>query len=140
MTPNTIPANLTDSPTLRPPLLPVDSVYRSSVASSMFSHDDSRSAVFGIGGLDEPVLEMDEDEAEDVGVVAEMARPGKPKLPRILADEVEKAGGEIIVACCGPTSLNAAMRKFVADQIDVGKVWRGDMSGAIKLVSEDYEW
>ncbi|KAG8678430.1 hypothetical protein FRC09_019847, partial [Ceratobasidium sp. 395] len=117
MTPNTIPANLTDSPTLRPPLLPVDSVYRSSVASSMFSHDDSRSAVFGIGGLDEPVLEMDEDEAEDVGVVAEMARPGKPKLPRILADEVEKAGGEIIVACCGPTSLNAAMRKFVADQI-----------------------
>ncbi|KAG8692860.1 hypothetical protein FRC08_009488, partial [Ceratobasidium sp. 394] len=119
MTPNTIPANLTDSPTLRPPLLPADPMYRSSMASSMFSHDDSRSsAVFGIGGLDEPVLEMDEDEADDVGVVAEMARPGKPKLPRILADEVERAGGEIIVACCGPTSLNAAMRKFVADQID----------------------
>ncbi|KAG8717516.1 hypothetical protein FRC09_014147 [Ceratobasidium sp. 395] len=62
---------------------------------------------------------MGEGEAEDVGVVAEMTRLGKRKLPRTLADEVEKAGGEIIVACCGPTSLNAAMRKFVADQIDI---------------------
>jgi hypothetical protein len=31
--------------------------------------------------------------------VAELARPGKPKLNRILADEVERAGGEVIVAC-----------------------------------------
>ncbi|QRV85779.1 Ferric reductase like transmembrane component [Ceratobasidium sp. AG-Ba] len=142
MTPTIPGANLTDSPTLRPPLLPSDPTYRSSVADSMFSrgsvYDDSRS-MFGVSP-DDPILEMDDDEAEDVNVVAEMARPGKPKLPRILADEVERAGGEIIVACCGPTSLNAAMRKFVADQIDVGKVWRGDMSGSIKLVSEDYEW
>jgi hypothetical protein len=92
-----------DSPVLRPPLLSADPTYRSSVAESMFSRgsvfDDSRSAVFGVGGLDEPVLEMDEDEAEDVNFVAELARPGKPKLPRILADEVERAGGEIVVAC-----------------------------------------
>jgi hypothetical protein len=42
---------------------------------------------------------------------------------------------EMLMGClgCGPTSLNAAMRKLVADQIDIGKVWRGDMSGAIKL-------
>lgn len=121
--------------TLRPPLLN-DPTYRSSVASSMFSRgsifSDSRS-VFGSGGMDEPAVEMDDEEAEDVGCVAELARPGKPKLARILADEVERAEGEVVVACCGPTSLNAAMRKIVSDQLDIGKVWRGDMSGSITL-------
>ncbi|CAE6414147.1 unnamed protein product [Rhizoctonia solani] len=124
---------------LRPPLL-TDATYRSSVASSMFSrgsvYDDSRS----VFGADDPVFEMDEEEMEDINHVAELARPGKPKLDRVLSDEVEKAEGEVIVACCGPTSLNAAMRKFVADQLSPSKVWRGDMSGSIKLVSEDYAW
>ncbi|KAG8690016.1 hypothetical protein FRC11_014393, partial [Ceratobasidium sp. 423] len=123
---------------LRPPML--DTAHRGSMAESMFSrgsvYDDSRS----VFGSDDPVFEMDEDEAEDVNHVAELARPGKPKLDRILGDEVEKAMGEVIVACCGPTSLNAAMRKFVADQLSPSKVWKGDMSGSIKLVSEDYAW
>ena len=44
-------------------------------------------------------LNLDEQEAEDVGIVAEHARPGKPKLERILADEVERAKGAIAVAC-----------------------------------------
>lgn len=44
-------------------------------------------------------LNLDEREAEDVGVMAEHARPGKPKFDRILADEVERAKGAIAVAC-----------------------------------------
>ncbi|KAJ1309512.1 hypothetical protein OPQ81_006286 [Rhizoctonia solani] len=124
---------------LRPPLF-ADPTFRSSVAESMFSrgsvYDDSRS----VFGADDPVFEMDEDEAEDINHVAELARPGKPRLDRILSDEVQKATGEVIVACCGPTSLNAAMRKFVADELSPAKVWKGDMSGSIKLVSEDYAW
>lgn len=44
-------------------------------------------------------LELDESELADIGVVAERARPGKPRLDRILADEVERSKGAIIVGC-----------------------------------------
>ncbi|TBU35891.1 hypothetical protein BD311DRAFT_708390 [Dichomitus squalens] len=85
-------------------------------------------------------LNLDEQEAEDVGIVAEHARPGKPKLERILADEVERAKGAIAVACCGPTSLDAMIRKIVAAQIDPQKVKRGDMRGSIALFSEEFSY
>lgn len=83
-------------------------------------------------------LDFDERELEDVGAVAERARPGRPKLDRILADEVERAHGAIAVACCGPTSLNAVVRKTIAAQIDPGRIRRGDMRGSITLISEDF--
>ncbi|KAI0950594.1 hypothetical protein AcW1_005733 [Taiwanofungus camphoratus] len=85
-------------------------------------------------------LEHDEQELQDVGIVAEHARPGKPKLDRILADEVERAKGPIIVGCCGPTSLNAVMRKAVAAQISPERIRHGDMRGSIAFVSEDFEY
>lgn len=44
-------------------------------------------------------LELDEQEMQDVGFVAEHARPGKPRLDRILADEVRQAQGAIVVGC-----------------------------------------
>ena len=44
-------------------------------------------------------LDLDESEVEDVGIVAEHARPGRPRLDRILADEVERAKGALAVAC-----------------------------------------
>lgn len=83
---------------------------------------------------------ISEEEARDINVVAEHARPGKPKLDRILADEVEQSEGSVMVACCGPTSLNAMVRKIIAAQIDPGRVWRGDMRGSISLVSEEFEY
>jgi hypothetical protein len=49
-----------------------------------------------------PLLEIDEEEMEDLHVISEMARPGKPRLDRILADEVERARGAIAVACKPP--------------------------------------
>lgn len=48
---------------------------------------------------EEVSLVMDQRELHDVGVVSEYARPGKPKLDRILADEVQHSDGSIIVAC-----------------------------------------
>ena len=39
---------------------------------------------------------------------------------------------------CGPTTLNAVVRKTVAAQIDPGRIRRGDLSGAISLVSEEF--
>ncbi|KAH7926310.1 hypothetical protein BV22DRAFT_365979 [Leucogyrophana mollusca] len=89
---------------------------------------------------DQVRLELDEIEAIDVNIIAEHARPGKPKLDRILADEVERSKGSVVVACCGPTSLNAMVRKIIAAQIDPGRIRRGDMRGSIALVSEEFEY
>ncbi|KAG2753223.1 hypothetical protein P692DRAFT_20723005 [Suillus brevipes Sb2] len=92
------------------------------------------------GTLDSIHFHISEEEARDINVVAEHARPGKPKLDRILADEVEQSEGSVMVACCGPTSLNAMVRKIIVAQIDPGRVWRGDMRGSISLVSEEFEY
>jgi hypothetical protein len=53
----------------------------------------------GGDGEIEPRLEIDDQELEDIQVVSEMARPGKPKLDRILADEVGRSRGAVAVAC-----------------------------------------
>jgi len=95
----------------------------------------------GVGAYGEEVkIEFDEQEIHDVSAVAEHARPGRPKLDRLLTEEVENARGSILVACCGPTSLNAVVRKYVAAQIDPAKIRRGDMRGSITLVAEDFEY
>jgi len=44
-------------------------------------------------------FEMDEREATDVDAVSEHARPGKPKLDKLIADEVQASKGAIVVAC-----------------------------------------
>ncbi|KIY43402.1 hypothetical protein FISHEDRAFT_53453 [Fistulina hepatica ATCC 64428] len=83
-------------------------------------------------------LHMSRRELRDVSIVSEFARAGKPRLDLILRDEVQMATGSIIVACCGPTSLNALVRKHVALQIDPSRLRRGDRRGQIELVSEDF--
>ncbi|OSC99070.1 hypothetical protein PYCCODRAFT_1373773 [Trametes coccinea BRFM310] len=85
-------------------------------------------------------LDLDDQEVEDVGIVAEHARPGKPRLDRILADEVERAKGAVAVACCGPTSLDAMMRKLIATQINPDRIRKGDMRGSIALFSEEFAY
>jgi len=47
----------------------------------------------------EPRIEISDQEVEDIQVVSEMARPGKPKIDKILADEVGRARGAVAVAC-----------------------------------------
>jgi hypothetical protein len=103
-------------------------------------------------------LDVDNLEMDDVTVVSEYARPGKPKLDLILADEVEVATGSVIVAgkslfdrvplcrmfssCrivgCGPTSMIAILKKAVAAQINPSRIRRGDMRGSITLITEDW--
>ncbi|KAG2134412.1 uncharacterized protein EDB93DRAFT_846139 [Suillus bovinus] len=92
------------------------------------------------GSLNPVQFDISEEESRDISVIAEHARPGKPKLDRILADEVEQSEGSVMVACCGPTSLNVMVRKIIAAQIDPWRVWRGDMRGSISLVSEEFEY
>ncbi|KAG8940828.1 hypothetical protein FRC04_005009 [Tulasnella sp. 424] len=90
--------------------------------------------------IDDVPLDMDDEELDDLAVVSETARPGKPKLDKILHDEVERAKGAVAVACCGPTSLNALTRKVVSSLIDPDRIQRGDLRGLVTLVSEDFEW
>ncbi|KIJ68920.1 hypothetical protein HYDPIDRAFT_79795 [Hydnomerulius pinastri MD-312] len=99
------------------------------------------SSMMSDGSSDQQIrFEIDEQEAIDVEIIAEHARPGKPKLDKVIADEVEAAKGSVIVACCGPTSLNAMVRKIIAAQIDPSRIRQGDMRGSIALVSEEFEY
>lgn len=131
------------------------STIKSTVQSSMPSLTPTAATPGGVrwldpsspGGLDSKAglesgsgLALDPQEVRDLQVVSEWARPGKPKLGRILADEVEASKGRIAVACCGPTSLNALMRKLVAEQISPGRVARGDLRGSIDFITEDFEY
>jgi hypothetical protein len=43
-------------------------------------------------------------------------------------------------AGCGPTSLDALVRKIIAAKIDPARIRRGDMRGMITLVSEEFEY
>lgn len=67
---------------------------------------DSYSAVHStstLGASDAIPFEMDEQEAIDVHVVSEHARPGKPRLDKVIADETRASKGAIVVAC--PSAL-----------------------------------
>ena len=87
----------------RTDLLPTPATARSTSRLSQWTDTDSFAELVPQGEVEnvreQLRLNLDEQEAEDVGIVAEHARPGKPKLERILADEVERAKGALAVAC-----------------------------------------
>ncbi|GAA6060092.1 hypothetical protein JCM10212_003500 [Sporobolomyces blumeae] len=83
---------------------------------------------------DEFFLDVTAAEREDLDFVAELARPGYPRLKQILDDEVHRSVGKTIVACCGPSSLNTLVRNLVASRIDLKKVARGDPRGQVSIV------
>ncbi|KAF8522267.1 hypothetical protein BU17DRAFT_45155 [Hysterangium stoloniferum] len=84
-------------------------------------------------------FDMDEVEADDMPVVSERARPGRAKIDVIMANEAQACRGSMIVACCGPTSLNVVVRKSIATQIHPSRILTG-AAPTIALVSEDFEW
>jgi hypothetical protein len=65
---------------------------------SIASQESSRQALIR-EVVEEPQLELGEQEMRDISIMAEFARPGRPKLDMILRDEVGTAGGRIVVAC-----------------------------------------
>lgn len=85
-------------------------------------------------------LELGAQEMRDVSIMTEFALPGRPKLDLILKDEVGRTGGRVVVACCGPTTLNAVVRKIVAAQISPSQIRRRDYGGSIDLVVEDFSY
>jgi hypothetical protein len=85
-------------------------------------------------------LEVEQRELRELAHVAEFAHPGRPNVRAILRDEVEHASGPVVVAVCGPMTLNTVVRKAVAALIDPSRIWKGDERGWIELVSEEFEY
>ena len=70
--------------------------------STSNAHHTSRSpanSTSTLGASGSVPFEMDEQEAIDVNVVSELARPGKPKLDKVIADEAQASKGAVVVAC-----------------------------------------
>jgi len=88
----------------------------------------------------ENLYDVSSTELDDLSYVASLARSGRPRLDRILAEEVNRASGALAVACCGPTSLSNVVRKVVSSQINPSHVYNGDERGAITFISEDFSF
>lgn len=85
-------------------------------------------------------IDMDEDENADLHVVAELARPGYPKLDVILREEARQAAGRVLVSACGPSSLGDLIRSIASKQINVAEIRKGHLNAHINVVTESYEW
>ena len=84
------------------PAADIDSPFSSRVPSTY----DLRDAGFARNGAESfivpgegPGVMIDAVERKDLSVVAEVACPGKPKLDRVLAQEIAVSKGPIVVAC-----------------------------------------
>ncbi|KAN0061676.1 hypothetical protein ACQY0O_005667 [Thecaphora frezii] len=106
----------------------------------LVSDSASRAEVIGKPQKDDVPIDLDDDEDADLRVVAELARPGHPKLDRIVHEEVEQSHGRILVAQCGPKSLDVVLRSIVSKHINLERVKRGDLRGHVNVVSECFEW
>ncbi len=47
----------------------------------------------------DPIFGLNPAEKSDLGFIAALARSGRPRLDRILAEEVDRAAGALAVAC-----------------------------------------
>ncbi|WFC94560.1 hypothetical protein MBRA1_001192 [Malassezia brasiliensis] len=87
----------------------------------------------------EMTANLDASEISDFEIVAELTRAGYPKLDEIIGNEMERANGRTMTACCGPAGLLAVVRAIVAKHINVYQVWRGDLRGHANLYGESYD-
>lgn len=85
-------------------------------------------------------IDVDETEMADIGVVAELARSGYPKLDRIIREESQRASSRVLVSACGPSSLANLIRSIVSKQIDLSSIRKGQLNAHINVATESYEW
>lgn len=85
-------------------------------------------------------IDVDEAEMADIAVIAELARPGYPKLDRIIRQEADASAGRVLVSACGPSSLADLIRSIVSKQIDLKAIRAGKLNAHINVATESYEW
>ncbi|WVW86333.1 hypothetical protein I302_108377 [Kwoniella bestiolae CBS 10118] len=91
------------------------------------------------GGKKDGGLWIDESDYVAMDILTELTIKGKPKLSDMLKEEIDLNLGNMIVATCGPVTLNTVIRNLVSKHISPSKIRRGDKSGQIDIYSEDYE-
>ncbi|UZJ54713.1 hypothetical protein CBS101457_004033 [Exobasidium rhododendri] len=89
--------------------------------------------------VDAPI-DLDEGETMDLQVVAELARPGYPKLDTILRQEAQQSKGQVLVSACGPANLGTLVRSIASKQINISEIRKGHMNGNISVICEAYDY
>nr|XP_019010488.1 uncharacterized protein I206_04958 [Kwoniella pini CBS 10737]OCF49269.1 hypothetical protein I206_04958 [Kwoniella pini CBS 10737] len=84
-------------------------------------------------------LWIDESDYVAMNILSENSVKGKPKLSIVIQEEINLNLGNMIVATCGPITLNTVIRNLISKNISPSKLRRGDKSGQIDIYSEDYE-
>nr|XP_018261062.1 uncharacterized protein I303_06781 [Kwoniella dejecticola CBS 10117]OBR83220.1 hypothetical protein I303_06781 [Kwoniella dejecticola CBS 10117] len=84
-------------------------------------------------------LWIDESDYVAMDIMSENSVRGKPKLSAVVNEEVDLQLGNMIVATCGPVTLNTVIRNLVSKHISPSKLRKGDKSGQIDIYTEDYE-
>lgn len=119
-----------------------------------------RHSTAGLLGNDEGgALDMNDQDREDLNIIAELARGGRPDLDSIFDQEIERSQGRIVVGCrfifpssiqylivtignagCGPQTVNNLIRGMVAKRISPSRIVKGDPRGSIELIAEDFAY
>ncbi len=134
----------TSSPWSRPTT--PDTISKSEGPYSTHGHPEAMRSEARLVGGDELAdensyaIDLDQREDKDLRILAELARPGHPKLDKIIREEVEASAGMTLVTCCGPASLGTVVRSIVTKAIDPARVRKGDSRGMVNVVSETFEW
>ncbi|KAK0546604.1 hypothetical protein OC844_007241 [Tilletia horrida] len=101
--------------------------------------DDDHSRTAPATATETPI-DLDEQEDEDLRVIAELARPGHPKLDKIVREECERSWGRVMISSCGPASLGTVLRAVATKQMDPARVKAGDLRYQVNVVTESFEW
>lgn len=84
-------------------------------------------------------IDLDEEENADLQVLAELARPGYPKIDTIVREEAQMSFGRVLVSACGPPTLGKLVRSIASKQINVSQVRKGHLNGHLSVLVESYE-
>lgn len=90
-------------------------------------------------GLDS-AIDLDEEEEQDLRIIAELAHMGHPRLDQIIGDETKYAQGRTLVASCGPGNLSNLLRRIAVKHVEPARSRKGDKRGEVNLCMESFEW
>lgn len=109
------------------------------VPHSINSHYDGGAEVTPVISEADAPIDLDEEENADLQVLAELARPGYPKIDTIIREEAQMSSGRILVTACGPPTLGKLVQGIASKQISVSQVRKGHLNGHLSVLVESYE-
>ncbi|PWN21695.1 hypothetical protein BCV69DRAFT_246906 [Microstroma glucosiphilum] len=120
-----------------------DSFARRSSAHLLGTESEHHGGALGPSGGGEGLdsaIDLDEEEEQDLRIIAELAHMGHPRLDQIIGDETKYAQGRTLVASCGPGNLSNLLRRIAVKHVDPARSRKGDKRGEVNLCMESFEW